>query len=256
LDPLLLVVSDTHSGGITALAPPGFSTRDGRNIEASEPQLWLHDRWVGMRKAVKKRLVGHRRLIVAHTGDATDGNHHQTVQSMPDPVDQEDMAVELLRPLREMADKFYFVYGTDAHEGDAGGSAERICKRLGVDEHGWELRVWIGKYLHDFMHHGRASAREWSSMAAGVAAEVMLTCAQRGEPIPRFVWRGHKHQVDDSGERFATCRAILNPGWQLKNSYTYKVSPNRIAPVGYAIADGDRVEIVRFEPVRREAIRA
>lgn len=256
MDPLLLVVSDTHSGGITALAPPGFSTRDGRNIEASEPQLWLHDRWVLMRKAVKKRLIGGRRLIVAHLGDATDGNHHQTVQALPDILDQEDMAYELLGPLREIAHRFYFLYGTDAHEGDAAGSGERLCKRLEVDDCGWELRVWVGKHLHDFMHHGRASAREWNSMAAGVAAEVMLTCAQRGEPIPRFVWRGHKHTVDDSGEKFKDCRALIVPGWQLKNSYTFKVNPNRIAPVGYAICDEGRIEMVRFEPARKEAIRA
>jgi len=251
-EPLVLVVADTHSGGITALAPPGFTTRDGRNIEASPEQLWLHDRWIQMRKDIKKRLIGRRRLIVFHLGDATDGNHHQTVQALPDILDQEDMAVTLLDPIVEMADKFYYTYGTDAHEGDAAGSAERICARLGIQEHGWEFRVRVGKHLHDICHHGRTSVRDWSSMAAGVVVEVMMTSAQRGEPVPRFIWRGHKHQVDDSGDKFEACRALVVPGWQLRNAYIYKTSPNRIAPVGYGICDDGQVEIIRFHAKRSE----
>jgi hypothetical protein len=256
--PLLVVIADTHAGNNAALAPSIFQTRDNRTIQASPPQMWLYNRWTEMLADIKARLLGHRRLIVAHLGDAADGNHrHPSVQSLPDILDQEHMAVELLRPIVRMADRFIFTYGTDAHEGDAGSSGARICEALGIppEDYDWEVRLWIGNYLHDFCHHGRTSARDWSSMAVGVAAEVMLTAAQREEPIPRFVWRGHKHKLDDSGEHFERCRAIVVPGWELRNAYVYKVSPNRIPPIGYAVCDGEQVSIVRFTPPRKEAIR-
>jgi hypothetical protein len=65
-----------------------------------------------------------------------------------------------------------------------------------------------------------------------MAAEVMAQCASRQQEIPQWIWRGHKHTIDDSGERVAGTRCLIFPSWQLKTEHGYEYFTNAISDIG------------------------
>ena len=60
---LVLVVSDTHIGGTTALALPKFVTDEGQEVIASPAQGWLYQNWQDLIGYAKQRagIVGRKR---------------------------------------------------------------------------------------------------------------------------------------------------------------------------------------------------
>jgi hypothetical protein len=229
------VVSDTHCGGSTALSPPTFETDEGQVIGATKAQGWLWECWgeywsyvYGLTKRNKARL------IVIHVGDVIDGDHHATVQALPNVVDQEDMAYELLEPPANRADRMFVLRGTEAHAGEAAGNEVRIAARLGAEVL-WEGMLDIDGTLIDVAHHGRAGKRPWTSGAAGMATEAQITALRMGQPMPRYVLRGHNHIIDDSGEKVYGTRAIALPSWQLRTAYGYRVASGTLSDIGALI---------------------
>ena len=254
------IVSDTHIGGTTALAPPAFENAEGQVIKATRAQNWLYRNWLEYWEYVRKLTEKHNaRLIVLHLGDILDGDHHQTVQALPNVVDQENMAFEILEPLALRSDKFFIFRGTEAHAGPAAGSEVRIAERLGA------IILPIGRLdidgtLINVAHHGRASKREWTSSAASVATQAQLKALRRKLPPPRYVFRGHNHIIDDSGEKLNGTRAISMPAWQLATDYIYSIDPDTIADIGGVIIlpDGSLdLSRLRYQaaPGEREVVR-
>jgi len=255
-NPLVLIISDTHIGGTTALAQPRFrlaeDTDEEREITLSMGQRWLwEDCWLPLVKRMKHEVRRRRRhLIVLHGGDVIDGHHPRRLQALPEVEDQERMAVELLEPLRALAKQMYICIGTEAHVGLVAQSERRIARLLNASL-AHEHRLEIGGVLHSILHHGRTSSRTYYSRASSIAAEILMACAEHGYPVPRFAWRGHKHTIDDTGAKFSNIRVVTLPAWQLKNHYTWKVAPEKISDIGYVLVDGEQVEIVRHVPKRR-----
>ena len=61
--------------------------------------------------------------------------------------------------------------------------------------------------------------------------------------ISDYVWRGHKHNIDDSGDRLEGTRVICIPSWQLKTEFGHRVVPNRTrSDIGGYIVDGGLVD--------------
>ena len=55
-------------------------------------------------------------------GDILDGVHHGNTQLIPEIEDQKELAMRILEPVRNMANQFYGILGTEAHAGP------RLCR--------------------------------------------------------------------------------------------------------------------------------
>lgn len=252
---ILVVISDTQIGSSTALATPTFQVHNRYDLEVQETsanrlQHWLWECWLDFWDYVKQ-LQGKgknaRRLIVVHCGDVIDGVHHGSTQLMPEVADQMKLALDILQPIAGRANAFFGIFGTNAHSGMDSVNEAQIYEALSAQAYGHQLTLEIDGYQHSFQHHGRAGGRPWTSSATGVAAEVMLDYAQRGQPPPHFIWTGHNHRIDDSGTKFQNTRAISLPSWQLKNSYAWKVAGNTIRSDigGFIVLDGHIIDSSR-----------
>lgn len=245
-NPLTLIIYDTHIGGFTALAPAEFKTESGQVVKFHWTQEWLYDCFCADIAQIKKRLRG-RRLIVVHGGDVIDGRHHENIDALPDLKDQEDMAVQILTPLRNMADKFFICKGTEAHSGPLSQSERRIAKELAA-KIGYRFALDIGCGLLDVAHHPNGNLVK-------IKNDVLEDCARDGTPVPRWIIRGHNHKVQDSGETWPKIRVVIAPAWQFKTAHGWKVATNTRAHVGMIKIDDGRLEIIRHEPKADKVIK-
>jgi hypothetical protein len=81
---VLAIISDTHVGSSTALAPLEFTVHGRSEVEAqttgaNKLQRWLYECWQDYWDHVFK-LAKKKRLIVVHCGDLVDGLHHGSLQ--------------------------------------------------------------------------------------------------------------------------------------------------------------------------------
>jgi hypothetical protein len=241
---IVAIVSDTHIGSTTALCLPEWSwdtgviDQNGSPIQGSykysREQGWIYENWLDFWGYVKKLAGNKYRVITVHVGDVIEGDHHQTVQAIPNVEDQESLAVEMLLPIVNMGD-MYFIRGTSAHAGDMARSEVRIAKKLGARQCVFELLLSVNNIVLDFAHHGRAGRRDWTSSAAGMATEAVMDAAKANRQIPRYVFRGHNHIVDDSGEKLPGTRAIALPSWQLRTEFGYRASAGKRSDIGGVI---------------------
>lgn len=261
---VLAIISDTHVGSSTALAPLDFIIHGRSEVErqvthANKLQQWLHECWTDYWTHVFS-LAKYRRLIVVHCGDLIDGLHHGSLQVMNEVEDQVVAFKGLMQPILERADGFYGVLGTGpSHAGMDNSTEAQIYRDLKAIEFGQSLTLDVDGVLHTFFHHGRAGNRPWTSSSAGLAAEVMLDFAQAGLPLPNYIWTGHTHRSDDSGTKFRDTRAISLPSWQLKTSFGYRVSSGTIRSDigGYIVVDGivdDSRSRYRGQPDQRKIL--
>lgn len=242
---VLAIISDTHVGSSTALAPLDFIVHSRSETErqvthANKLQSWLYECWEDYWDHVFK-LAKKKRLIVVHCGDLVDGIHHGSLQVMNEVEDQVEAFKVLMKPILKRADGFYGVLGTGpSHAGMDNSTEAAIYRDLGAIEFGQTLTLSVDGYIHTFYHHGRAGGRPWTSSSAGLAAEVMLDFAQAGLPLPNYIWSGHTHRSDDSGSKFRDTRAISLPSWQLKTSFAHRVSAATVRSDigGYIVVDG------------------
>lgn len=242
---VLAIISDTHVGSSTALAPLEFNVHTRSDFEvqltqANKLQRWIYECWQDYWNHVFK-LAKKKRLIVVHVGDLIDGVHHNSLQVMNEVQDQADAFLELMLPIVAKADGFYGILGTaPSHAGLDNSTEAMLYRDLGAVEFGQTLTLNIDGVLHDFAHHGRAGRRPWTSSAANLATEVIMDYAQSGLPLPNYIWRGHNHVIDDSGSKLPGTRSISLPSWQLKTSFGYRVSANTVRSDigGYIVVDG------------------
>lgn len=261
---VLAVISDTHVGSSTALAPLEFNVHSRNDFEvqvtkANKLQKWLYECWTDYWDYVFK-LAKKKRLIVVHVGDLIDGVHHNSLQVMNEVSDQAEAFLELMLPIVAKADAFYGILGTaPSHAGQDNSTEAQLYRDLGAIEFGQTLTLDIDGTIHDFAHHGRAGARPWTSSAANLATEVIMDYAAQGLPMPNYIWRGHNHRIDDSGNKLYGTRSIALPSWQLKTTYGWRVSANttRSDIGGYIVVDGlldDSKSRYKGQPDQRKII--
>jgi hypothetical protein len=245
---LLVVISDTHIGSSTAVSPLSFtvhnrSSYEAQLTEANRLQKWLYRNWIDLFDYVKDKARKHR-IIVVHLGDVIDYNHHGSTQLVQEVGDQVVMAKELLAPYRDIADKFIGILGTAAHAGQDHAVESDLYRQLGADYIEQQMTIDIDGVLVDLAHHGRIGTRPWTSGAASLAAEIMLDYAQSGIPLPNYIFRGHYHQLDDSGAKFPNTRLIQCPSWQLRTTYANRVSGNtRRSDIGAVILNDGKLDM-------------
>lgn len=261
---VLVVLSDTHIGSSTALSSLSFTVHNRSDnevqvMEANRLQKWLYRNWTDFFEYVKEKRKK-KRVIVAHLGDVIDFNHHGSTQLVQETGDQVKMAIELLDPYRDIADKFIGILGTAVHAGPDHAVEADIYRQLNADYIEQQMTIEIDGVLVDLAHHGRAGFRPWTSSAAGLASEIMLDYAQSGLPLPHFIFRGHLHTMDDSGSKFENTRLIQCPSWQLKTTYANRVAGNtRRSDIGAILLNDGKLDLshsrYRGQPDGRKVIR-
>jgi hypothetical protein len=161
---VLAIISDTHVGSSTALAPLEFNvhSRSENEVQATHAnklQTWLYECWTNYWDHIFS-LAKKRRLIVVHVGDCIDGLHHNSLQVMNEVEDQVEAFQDLMLPILAKADGFYGVLGTGpSHAGMDNSTEAAIYRELGAIEFGQHLTLSVDGVLHTFFHHGRAGGR-------------------------------------------------------------------------------------------------
>lgn len=267
---VLAVVSDVHAGSTVALCPPKILLDDGGSYEASKPQRWLWQSWVGFWDRVK--LVRHEHkaeLYAVFNGDLVEGNHHGTSQILSGNPNAQAAVVNAAMgiPLAMKPDRIFVVRGTESHVGASACAEERIADGLRRDKRPvegdpetstaswWHLRMEVHNTLIDVTHHGRTGQREHTRGSAAVlhAHDILLSHVKSGERYPDLALRGHYHRFNDSGDAAPT-RVITSGAWQLKTGYVHKVAADSLADIGGLIVvvneEGYTVEKVQFRTSR------
>lgn len=234
---LYLFVGDLHVGSIEAVTLPG-EVRNAR-------QRWLSERWRDLTKRVKAEAKT-KSLRLMLGGDLVD---------LSDIIDGTEMAVELLRPLANVADEVWGVYGTPYHVGEDGKEDRSVYGQLGATGERRNHHHWLGipGGLLSWAHHGLRIGRDpWNELNGHkqLAERLYWQRLQHGREPVRFVMRHHLHRspfgspVVWRGVQVAVC-----PCWKFGDGFIGKVAPDSPAPTfGAAVIQGGHMELWRYEP--------
>lgn len=257
----LISVSDLHIASTFGLCPEkGMRLDGGGRYEPSKFQAGLLKAWSHFwGEFVPYTTKGYRLAAVVINGDAVEGIHHNRTAIVGTTwTEMENAAVVMLEPLRNMAEKFYFVRGTEAHAGPLAESEERIAKRLGADltETGesshWQVRLRPrgAHTLFHFAHHigVTSSAAYETSAPMREMVTTFIEAAQWEQGLPDVIVRSHRHRftlVPLPGVMDGIYRrryAVITPGWQLKTPHAERIDRMRMPHIGgvcYLVEDGE-----------------
>ncbi len=265
---LIAIVGDTHANSTIALCPDHVDLDDGGTYIPSNAQTWLNIKWGEYWQTVKARWAAipkrkRGRKIVLHLGDIVESFHHGHVQLITLNESAEmDMAVKLLEPVREWADDFIVVRGTEVHSGKAAYKEELIAKRLGASKNGDRYSWWSwpgeieGVKILAAHHPGTHDGRNWTHGGAANRAAASVIMDFAGEPLPQLAIYGHNHVTSDSGTNYPV-RAIIAPCWSLKNALTHRLGKAwSLSTVGGLIVTCQEghynLETVTYKPEREK----
>ena len=255
-DTLIVPVSDLQSGGTTALFPDRFWEFEHCNHVPTDEQEHMFAHWLECArqiKAARKR----RRVIVVHNGDAIDGVHHGSMQTITYlKNEQVEIHIDLMDTfLREIggADELYYVKGTEVHVedvesviGDDLGAVQSAENLHAFDELKLDIngkRFW---FTHKGPVRGRGhnrgnSIRNWlKHLFFDLVAENILP--------PHYIITSHFHDPDWGGYigrldgRYHKMELLITPSWQMKTRYAYGIAPFVLNKIGLSylnvLADG------------------
>jgi len=269
----LLVVADTHINSTVALLSPKAELPDNIGVALSKWQGELWEAWRDMIGKVKEygnalTILRHRTpLYVVMLGDMVevDFKDHSIQTVTRDKELIINNAIETLDPLVDIADKVFWVAGTEAHTG-SGGEYERILadnydNTEKIDGHNTSqyIRKVFGGLRFDLAHHVSMGNLPWSEKNAAnkLASTLIFEYAEWGQKLPDYAIRGHVHRVSDSGMNYAI-RALTAPCWTGANSYSHRIGKgNNIPHIGsllFKIRDGvcAEPEWIRYATKRKD----
>lgn len=258
-DAFCVAIGDTQIGSMVALMAPEVELTNGQILKASRPQRWLWDCWRNFWDyAHKYKEMTRKRAVVIHLGDLIQGAGKRHPDFLADKNAQMNMAVDILKPVRDFADKFYMCKGTEYHSGP-GAEDEKTLGKHGVkmDRVEYNIRVVVGGKLFDCAHVGRAGTRPWTVGMANLVAQILVDYTDKGERRPDYILRGHKHVQDDTGIKFSNTRGVIVPGWQLPDAYVFeKCGGATRTNMGGILIDGDWMGHILYQPEREAIIHA
>ena len=242
----LIISSDHHIGGTTALCPLAVELPDGGFYRASKIQKYIKNHWEEFTRRALAQAEGGR-LINIFNGDIYDGDHHDTTQIVTrNEATMLGMAYPVLSPIIEPADKVYVIAGTPSHAGRG-----HKLERWFADDVGAEFRRWlyleVGGVTFDIAHHGSMGRVPWGKNAAERLAELAIfQSGETGHPPPDFVFRAHNHRWVDSYDRYRT-RGICLGAWQFPTEYVDIIQPGATAQLGGVIMTIENGRMTYFE---------
>lgn len=237
----LVVVSDIHAGSTSGLLPANFETLEGNAVKQNKFQAWLWSQWE-TRVSETLEKIGSSPFAVVLNGDALEGVHHGGHQIIStDATDHVRAAEQVLEPLIARASQKFVVYGTECHTATRENSLGKSIGAEKCDEtnaFAWDhLPLTVHGCLNSFRHHVGTTARVYleSSQYSIAAVNERMEAARAGWPIPKMVWRAHRHRGGkwDDGV-WGMC---VTGGWQGITRHGHKAVPGAIPMPSIALAD-------------------
>jgi len=256
-DVLIVPISDLHSGSTTALFPDRFWQFEHGNHTPTDQQSSMFAHWLECAKQVKAARKG-KRLIIVHNGDAIDGVHHGSLQTITYLKNEQiEIHLELMDTfLKIVGDaELYYVKGTEVHVGDteniigddlgAVQASGELCAfdELTIDING--KRFW---FIHKGPSRGKGAnrgngIRNWlKHLFIDLTAENMLP--------PHYIISSHWHDPDWGGYvgrlngQYHKMELLITPSWQQKTRFGYAVAPfvqNKIGLQYLNVAKGGEI---------------
>jgi hypothetical protein len=234
----LLVVSDTHVNSTVALLSPKAEISDGGGVILSRWQNELWEAWLDM--ILKVKVMSRKiPLYVVMLGDMVevDFKSRSTQVVTRDKELVINNAIETFDPLMQIADKVFWIAGTEAHTG-AGGEYERILadnydnteKVDGRNTSQYLRKIFAGQ-RYDFSHHVSMGGIPWTEKNAAnkLASILIFEYAEWNEPLPHYAVRGHVHRVSDSGMNYPV-RVLTAPCWCGPTTYIHRIGKGNVQP--------------------------
>jgi hypothetical protein len=267
----LVITGDWHSGGKFSLFPEEFTLDEGTVVKPSPLQQKILSHYKTFENWIDTETGGNYSLI--DMGDPIEGNRFHRVDIVSgNLIDQGALFVDLIKPLRDKAQKFWMLRGTEAHGGSAGQGEESLARRLKAipDDCGryarYHLRMrWPNGALIDFMHHGRISMSSnkpnllWNEWVNNVVERKL-----NGLEPPDMVVRGHAHDPKyvGLGTPLTETVSVGTPAMKLLDGHARKVvsARNCVPRIGIALLqlDQGRVKVkfhfLAIEVTKEEAL--
>jgi predicted phosphodiesterase len=258
-DALLVILSDLHSGGSTALFPNRFWQFKHKNHTPTKQQKKIYSHFEQSAGIARQERKG-RQLIIVHDGDAIEGYHHMTEQTVTqNKAEQCQVHIDLMDTFMRAAqfgkgDKLYYVNGTETHTGDHEGS---IAKDLGAEKNprgGYvfdHLKLDINDRSFWFVHHGskRGKGANEGNALRNFLRDVYWEAMKREQTPPDMIITGHTHTpswntyIVRQKSDFFVMHGVISPSWQAKTRYAYKAAPVDVNEIGAVLvkirADGE-----------------
>ncbi len=237
----VVVLADVHAGSTVAPCLPGEVLSDGAIYQPNKYQQYLNECWADMLTQARKW----RPDTVVLLGDIIHGGKADRDMQLISPLRSVHcmVAYHLLEPLRKLKATWYYIRGTEWHEGrgadDVKALAEKLdCKRHPVTESPTWRRLYLrmGEQIVDFMHHvGVSNIRQYQATtvlrdAYNHKLELYNKFGTKLPPLGALV-RAHNHVgVVVQGDRIW---AVRTPGWQLGTAYTDVRGNAIMADIGF-----------------------
>lgn len=248
-----------HTGSTTALFPHHKILKDGfwqfkhtRYVPSGlQCDLWTHFEKSAAAIATKQKKE-RKRLIVVVDGDATDGDHHGTLQlATRNPLEQKDIHVFIMTWFlnkigfaKNKGDLLFYVSGTETHVGEIEDviaeemNAERPAFSSGVFDF---LPLEINNRLLWFLHHGRSPGTSYNKGDAirNFLKRIYWEYTDKGKRVPDAVISGHYHVPVKTSYDYDwnIMHGMILPAWQTKTRYGYRVAPSESNKIGMAEID-------------------
>ena len=269
---IVAAVADVHIGSTVSLCPPRAQRDDADEYRASKAQRWLWQCWNAYWDQIEAWKQEFEATVdVVFNGDLFEGNHHGSTQTWSaNPADWTRAADDVMSRPIAMADRMFFIRGTEAHVGAAGSSEEmyaqsvrkEIGDRLVGDPYAktasWtELLLDVEGVLFDFAHHGPMGRLEHTRLNSfgRVAVQVELEALQQKWRVPDVVCQAHNHRKGDSGDTY-NIRVVAMPAWQLRTHHVRRITRGKVSDIGgvaFLCADGHyelKTKELLFKPKR------
>jgi hypothetical protein len=269
-DTLIVTISDMHSGSSVALFPNHFIQFKDNNHTPTSKQLAMYEHWVRCAEAVGKARKD-KRLVIVHNGDAIEGDHHDSPQNISrDPRDHVAVHIELMNGFKKMVDyrrgdKLYYMSGTETHTGDF---EDDCAAQLGAEQTPEGLYVYdilelsINGRLLWWVHHGPTAGKgaNKGNSLRNFLRNIFFDCVTENTNPPDVVITGHTHRPfyvpysQEYGNTWWVMHGIINPSWQMKTRYAYKIAPvekNKIGLSYFQITKDGLISIPPEIPVMK-----
>ncbi len=243
----LVVLSDLHVGSIYGLWPEGFRTAGGGAYALNPGQAYLWKCWTWTLDKLREL----RPTAVILNGDILDGR--QQAQRATEAVtvsmtDQQEAAISLLSPLREIAPTLFGVQGSEYHDQTAGEACEAVYKALGcatydgpgVGFYGKEtLDLKVGHTIINVSHGISVSGGLYRATAPDREGVWSALAGKEGRtPAAHVVVRSHAHHW--VYVQHPTKHILITPCWQLQTRYMRRLSAYRMLPdIGFVTIEID-----------------
>jgi hypothetical protein len=255
--PIVVVpVGDLHVGSAVALChPDGAALEDGGRYMPNDAQRWLWSKWTELIAIVSAYRAKRYHVIGVQLGEFIDGRHHETTQLLSQaPEIQALAAIDAFQPMATLFDELYVMRGTEAHSGKGAASDYAIAREFGARQDPatgmrafYKLRLDVDNVLFDIAHHVGGGGDDVRLYGGAIRRETAAMYFE--QPRVNVVLRGHVHRYADTGDAFGPrLWGAVIPAWQLKTSFTHRVTRREQFSVGTTLVH------VRGEEFSRERL--